>query len=58
MRSYAGSQPPSHFALVPEHDITPLRRSQLEGAGIRLLPYSADNQHAELLDILRRLETG
>jgi len=57
IRAIANEKPPQHFALVP-YPVPPLRRRQLESAGLRIIDYpNADGTHRELALALRSLGT-
>ncbi|XXX80956.1 SIR2 family protein [Sorangium sp. So ce134] len=51
VRALAGTQPPTHFALV-RSPVPPLRRHTLERSGLRLLEYKA---HVDVPGILRSI---
>lgn len=56
MRTFAGSEPPRHFALMPEGSVDPEDRHGLEQAGIEVLPYpTPGGSHAEVARLLRAL---
>jgi hypothetical protein len=55
VRALSGDSPPMHFALLPE-PIGPLRRQQLEAAGVRLVTYPA-GAHSYVLQVLRWLDS-
>src|SRR6185369_14575714 len=56
IRSFAGDQPPRHFALVAAEAVKPYRRHEVEKAGVRVIPYkNGDGSHAEVVRLLRRL---
>ena len=49
-------QPPSHWALVDEIEISPLKRKRLAGAGIQLIGYrNGDQQHDGCVRLLEQL---
>jgi SIR2-like domain len=50
MRAVAGVQPPRHYALIHEDQITPFWRKLREDAGVRVIPYRS---HADVPGILR-----
>ncbi len=53
VRALAGSQPPTHFAVM-EGPIWPQRKRTLEHAGVRLLLYPR-GEHDEVVELLRAL---